>query len=136
MHSIPTILPPNFALQFCPGIATNSGDVGAPSRASPRLVGFRIGFLVCSFRAANLLRVGLHYREDRIITIILNVAHCSTNSIALLEPCLNYRLSKYSIYLNINLLLLPVSLPDRRFSCYQHKHSRRLLCTVLTYLKI
>jgi hypothetical protein len=165
MISIPTILPSYFALPFCPGIAMSSGDVEAPSRTSPRLVGFRIGFLVGSFRAANLLRIGLLYREDRTITIILNVAHCSTNSTALLEPCLtlnlltttivalpsnaskwqmgfnsafkglNYRLSKYSIYLNTNLLLLPVSLPERRCSCYQHKHSRRLLCRVLTNLK-
>jgi hypothetical protein len=56
-----------------------SGNVEAPSRTSPRLVGFRIGFLGGSFRAANLLRVGLLYREDTAITVLLNVAHGSTN---------------------------------------------------------
>jgi len=94
-----------------------SGDVDAPSRTSPRLVGFRIGFLVGSFRAANLPRVGLLYRGNGVITVLLNVAHSPTNDTALLELSLNYRLNKYSIYLNTNLLLLPVSLPDTRFSC-------------------
>jgi hypothetical protein len=117
MNAIPTVLPPYFALPFSPGIAMRSGVVEASSRTSPGLVGFRIGFLVGSFLAANLLRAGLLYRENRVTTILLNVAHCSTKGAALLEPSLKYRLSKYSIYLNTNLLLLPVSLPDRRFSC-------------------
>jgi len=94
-----------------------SGYVEASSRTAPRLVGFRFGLLFGSFLAAELLRVGLLYREDRVITILLNVAHCSTNSTTLLEPSLNYRLSKHSICLNRNLLLQAVSLPDRRFSC-------------------
>jgi len=79
MNSIPTFLPPYFPLPFCQGIAMRSEDVEVPSLTSPRLAGFRIGFLVGSFRATNLLRVGLLYREDRVITILLNVAHGSTN---------------------------------------------------------
>ena len=116
MNSIPTILSPYFALPFYPGIAISSGDVEAPSRTSPRLHGFRFRFLVASFRAANLLHVGLLYREERAITFLLNVTHCSTDVTALLQPSLNHRLSKQSIYLNANLLRLSVTLPDRRFS--------------------
>ena len=76
----------------------------------------KVSWLPVSFRAANLLHVGLLYREDRAITALLNVAYCSTNGTALLEPSLNHRLSKQSIYLNTNLLHLPVTFPDRRFT--------------------
>lgn len=54
-------------------------------RTSPRLVSFQIGFLVGSFLAANLLRVALMCYEDKVVTVLLNVAQCSTNDTALHE---------------------------------------------------